>query len=154
MASQSNGVCIQLEEYHTNNCPVDTPKNMNDNKQIQGLHREWNAQGWPRVAACSELHQAMQVYTFSWMSNLSIMCLPCQGVTYRICLVFFCGLTSVPFTSFLLSPVPARSCPALSYSDMVYSQVLLRRLHGGCAMSVSASVCLPVSVCFRAYHTK
>ena len=76
------------------------------------------------------------------------MCLPRQGVTYSLSLGFFCGLTSVPFTSFQLSTLLARSCPGLSYSDMFYSQVLLRRLHGSCAR-VCVCLCLSACVCMR-----
>ena len=61
---------------------------------------------------------------------------------------FFSGLTSAPLTSFMPSPVPARSCPALSYSVMFYSQVLLRRLHGSCA-HVCACLCLYACVFLR-----
>ena len=148
MASQSNGLCIQPEEHHTNKYPMATPEQMHGKEHIQRLHRKWNTQGWHRVAACFELHQTMQVHIFSWMSNLSIMCLPCQGVTYRICLVFFSGLTSAPLTSFMPSPFPARSCPALSYSVMFHSQVLLRRLHGSCA-HVCTCICLYACVFLR-----
>jgi hypothetical protein len=76
------------------------------------------------------------------------MCLPRQGVTYSLSLGFFCSLTSVPFTSFQLSTLPARSCPGLSYSDMFYSQVLLRRLHGSCAR-VCVCLCPSACVCLR-----
>ena len=110
-----------------------TPKRMHSKKRLQGLHREWNAKGSPRVAKCLELHQAMQVYTFSWMSTMSTMCLPCQGVTHRLCRIFFCGLTSAPLTSFLLPPFlfgPALLCQV---SDLFHSQAILRRLHRGCA---------------------
>ena len=88
------------EGYHTNNCSVNKPNQMHNEKQIAGLHRKWNAKGSPRVAKCLEMHQAMQVYTFNRKSTFSIMCLSCQGVDYQLCLVFSCGLTSVPFTSF------------------------------------------------------
>ena len=57
-------------------------------------------------------------------------------------------LTSAPLTSFIPSPVPARSCPALSYSAMFHSQVLLRRLHGNCA-HVCACLCLYACVFLR-----
>ena len=45
-------------------------------QQDKNLHREWNAEGSPHAAKCLELQQAMQVYTFSWKSTLSIMRLP------------------------------------------------------------------------------
>ena len=80
--------------------------------------------------------------------TLSSMCQPHQGVTYSLSLVFFWGLASVPLTSFQLSTFPARSCPGLSYSDMFYSQVLLRRLHGSCA-HVCTCICLYACVFLR-----
>jgi len=119
---------------------------MHNEKQIAGLHRKWNAKGSPRVAKCLEVYQAMQVYTFNRKSTLSIMCLSCQGVDYRLRLVFSCGLTSVPFPSFGY-PFPVRSCPDMSCPELFYWQALLRRLHRNVPMSVPASVGIPVSVC-------
>ena len=137
---------ISTRWQHQNKC---TARNKYKDYIGNGTHKDGT-----RVATCFELHQTMQVYIFRWMSNLSITRLPCQGVTYRICLVFFSGLASAPFTSFLPSPVPARSCPALSYSAMFHSQVLLRRLHRNLPMSVPASVCMHVSFCVHADHAE
>ena len=92
------------------------------------------------------MHQAMQVYIFNRKSTLSIMCLPYQGVDYRLCLVLM-RLDSGPVRFFRRSPSlfgHALTCHVLNcFIGKPYSVDYMEVV----PMSVPASVGRPVSVC-------
>jgi hypothetical protein len=79
--------------------------------------------------------------------NVVIMCLPCQENLPSLS----CFLLRLDFVHFRIFPVPpflVLTWPALSCSDLLYSQALLRWLQRGCA-HVCVGICLSACVCLR-----
>ena len=78
MASQSNGLCIHLEEYHTNKYPMATPEQMYGKEHIQRLHRKWNPHKdgteWQHVSSCIKQYKC----------TFSVRCQICPSCVYRV----------------------------------------------------------------------
>ena len=143
MASQSNGLCIQLEEYHTNKYPMATPEQMHGKKQVQRLHRKWNTQGWHpsgnmfRVASNNaSVHFQLDVKFVHHVSTV-----PRSHLPYLSCFLQRFDFGSVNF----LPAIPC-SCSVMPRS-VIFCYVLFAGPTPSATWKLCPCLCLPPSVC-------